>query len=417
MSLSETWKKIFDRRLILIFILGFASGFPLALTGSTFKLWLAQEKIDIKTIGLISLVGIAASLKFLWAPLLDRYHLPFLGRHKTWMILTQTLLALGLFMMSQLSPTTQLPFLVACAVFVAFMSATQDITIDAYRGEILENKQMGMGSSMNVYGYRVAMWIAGGVLVAFIADSNLDVAGRISWSQFYMICAAVFAALAVTSFFIPEPKIESTPKTLFGAVIEPFIEFFKRNDAIYILLFVFTFKFGDQIAGSLLPVFYKDMGYINLEIGGVTKTLGLFSTLSGLFIGGLALIKFEIKKCLWIFGILQAFSTAAFALITFTGPTLEALAFVVFLEDFSSGMATSALLAFMSIISKGKYTATQFALLSSLTVLGRTLFSGSAGYLQEYLGWAGFFYTGALLAIPGLIMLWLLNKKTAAATR
>lgn len=414
--LSETWKKIFDRKMITIFILGFASGFPLALTGSTFKLWLAQEKIDIKTIGLISLVGIASSLKFLWAPLLDRYHLPFLGRRKTWLMITQALLAFGLFMMAQFSPGNQLSLLVACALLVAFLSATQDVTIDAYRGEILDTKQIGFGSSLNVYGYRVAMWIAGGVLVFFVADTSVDTIGKISWPQFYMICAAIFAGLTVFSFFLTEPQIESQPRTLWSAVVEPFTEFFKRDTAIYILIFVFTFKFGDQIAGSLLPVFYKDVGYVNAEIGAVTKTFGLFSTLAGLFIGGLALIKFEIRKCLWAFGILQALSTASFALITYTGPTIPALALVVFLEDFSSGMATSALLAFMSVISKGKYTATQFALLSSLTVLGRTLFSGSAGYIQNYLGWAGFFYTGALLAIPGLFMLWLLNKKTAIAT-
>lgn len=413
--LFENLKKVFNRQLIIIFVLGFASGFPLALTGSTFKLWLAQEKVDIKTIGLISMVAIASSLKFLWAPLLDRYHLPFLGRRKTWLILTQALLALGLFMISQLSPIDQLPLLVSWAVFVAFLSATQDITIDAYRGEILETRQMGIGSSLNVYGYRTAMWIAGGVLVFFVADSSMDTLGKITWPQFYMICAAVFAGLTVFSFFIPEPQVESTPRTLWSAVVEPFTEFFKREHAITILLFVFTFKLGDQIAGSLLPVFYKDMGYINAEIGGVTKTLGLFSTLAGLFVGGMALVKFEIKKCLWAFGILQAISTGMFSLITFTGPAIWSLAFVVFLEDFSSGMATSALLAFMSTISKGKYTATQFALLSSLTVLGRTLFSGSAGYLQEYLGWAGFYYAGMLLAIPGLYMLWILNKKTATS--
>ncbi|MBC7753831.1 MAG: muropeptide MFS transporter AmpG, partial [Moraxellaceae bacterium] len=282
---SSLFQKIFNLRQMIIFVLGFASGFPLLLTGSTFKLWLSQEKIDIKTIGLMSLVGLAYSLKFIWAPLLDRYHLPFLGRRKTWLIITQSLLAVGLFMMSKLSPATQLYDLGLWAVFVAFMSATQDITIDAYRGEILPATEVGLGSSMSVYGYRVAMWIAGGVMVSFVADTDVLTAGRISWSQFYSVAAGIFALLALISFFLPEPKVASTPKTLLNAVIEPFTEFFKRENAIYILLFVFTFKLGDQIAGSLLSPFYKSMGYVNAEIGFVTKTCGMISTFAGLFAG------------------------------------------------------------------------------------------------------------------------------------
>lgn len=410
---SEMFRKIFNLRQIIIFVLGFASGFPLVLTGSTFKLWLAQEHVDIKTIGLMSLVGIAYNLKFFWAPLLDRYHFAFLGRRKTWLILTQLLLALGLFMMSRISPGHDLLILAGWAVFVAFMSATQDVVIDAYRGEILNAEELGIGSSMTTYGYRVAMWIAGGILVSFVADTSLDTPNKISWGQFYLIAASIFIVLSVISFFLPEPKNESSPKTLWNAVVEPFTAFFKRENAIYILLFVFTFKFGDQFAASLLPPFYKAMGYDNAQIGFVTKTCGLFSTLAGLFVGGIALAKFGVKKCLWTFGIFQAICMGAFALITYTGPVIWSLATVVMLEDFSAGMATSAFIAFMSLIAKGKYTATQFALLSSLAVLGRTLFSGYAGYLQESLGWAGFFYAGMLLAVPGLIMLWLLNRKNS----
>ncbi len=397
-----------------IFVLGFASGFPLVLTGSTFKLWLTQENIDIKTIGLMSLVGLAYSLKFLWAPLLDRYHFPFLGRRKTWLIITQGMLALGLFMMSQLSPLDNLSTLAFWAVFVAFMSATQDSTIDAYRGEILPAEEIGVGSSMSVYGYRVAMWIAGGILVSFVADTNVDTVGRLSWSDYYMIGSAIFVVLAIISFFLPEPKINKTPSTLLKAVIEPFTDFFTRENALFILLFVFTFKLGDQVAGSLLTPFYKSMGYANAEIGFITKTCGLVSTLAGLFVGGAALLKFGIHRCLWAFGIFQAVATGAFALITYTGPVLWSLATVVVLEDFSSGMGTAAFIAFMSSIAAGKYTATQFALLSSLAALGRTLFSGYSGYLQEMLGWAGFFYAGMFFAIPGLFMLWMLNRKKSA---
>lgn len=413
---SSIFQKVFNLKQLIIFILGFASGFPLLLTGSTFKLWLTQESIDIKTIGMMSLVGAAYSFKFLWAPLIDRYYIPFLGRRKTWLLATQILLAVGLFMMSQLSPTTQLLDLAVWAVIVATLSATQDIVIDAYRREILTVEEIGLGSSMTTYGYRVAMWIAGGVLVSFVADNSLDVSHKITWSQFYFIGAVIFAVISILTFFFPEPKNISTPKTLLSAVVEPFKDFFRKENAWIIILFIFLFKLGDQISGSLLTPFYKSMGYANSEIGWVTKTCGMLSTFAGLFVGGIALLKLGVRKCLFAFGVLQALSTASFALVTYTGPVIWSLATVVIFEDFSSGMGTAAFLAFMASITNEKYTATQFALLSSLAAVGRTLFSGYAGYLQVSLGWAGFFYLGALLAIPGLIMLYIINKAAPVNT-
>ncbi len=407
--------KVFNLKQIIIFVLGFASGLPLLLTGSTFKLWLSQEKIDIKTIGLMSLVGLSYSLKFLWAPLLDRYFIPQLGRRKTWLMITQFGLALSLFMMSQSSPTDNLSTIAVWAVLVAFMSATQDVVVDAYRSESLATNEIGLGSSMGVYGYRVAMWFAGGILVSFVADSSIATDGRITWSQFYLITSVLFLILTIVSFFIPEPENKSNPKTLISAVVDPFKEFFKRENAILILLFIFTFKLGDQIAGSLLTPFYKSMGYVNTEIGFITKTCGLFSTLAGLFLGGIALLKFGVNRCLWIFGILQALGMGLFAIITFTGPVVWSLALAVIVEDLTAAMATSAFIAFMTTSTNSKYTATQFALLSSLAALGRTLFSGYAGYMQEFLGWANFFYAGTLLAIPGLILLYLIQRKNRIA--
>lgn len=405
------FKKIFNLKQLSIFILGFSSGFPLLLTGSTFKLWLAQEKIDIKTIGLMSLVGITYSFKFLWAPLLDRYYLPLLGRRKTWIAACQLLLALGLYNVSSLSPQDHIGLMAAWCVLIAFASATQDVAIDAYRRELLEDDEIGLGSSMSVYGYRVAMWIAGGVLVSFVADSAIpDAAYKITWSGFYMISAFIFVGLTAITFFFKEPHKAVAPKSLYSAVVEPFKDFFSKENAVLILIFIFLFKLGDQISGSLLTPFYKDMGYANSEIGWITKTCGLFSTLAGLFIGGLMLMKYEVKKCLFAFGILQALSTATFALITFTGPALWSLAISVVFEDLSSGMGTAAFIAYMSTLTNSKYTATQFSLLSGLATIGRTLFSGYAGYLQEYMGWANFFYLGAVLALPGLFLLWRMNK-------
>lgn len=419
LSKWESIKKVFNYRQIIIFILGFSSGYPLVLTGSTFKLWLAQDKIDIKTIGALSAVGIAYSLKFLWAPFLDRYFLSFFGRRKTWIVVSQILLAAGLYGMSQLNPTEHLATLAGWAVFVALMSATQDIAIDAYRREFLPIEAMGLGASMSTYGYRVAMWFTSGFLVALVVDTTPATSAaiesiQITWNEFYMISAGIMGVLAALSIFIPEPKVESIPRTLKDAVIQPFIEFFTREGSLMILLFIITFKLGDQISASLLSPFYKEMGYINLEIGLITKTYGMFSSFAGLFVGAMALIRFSVRSCLWVFGILQALSTAAFALITFTGPMIWSLSVVVIFEDFASGMGTAAFATYIASMTNTKYTATQFALLTSVATVGRTFLSVYSGYMKEALGWAGFFYACALLAIPGLMLLAWLNRRQPA---
>ncbi len=408
---KPSWKKVLSKNMLIVFILGFASGLPfLLVAGATLKLWLAQEKVDIKVIGFFSWVTLAYSLKFLWSPFVDRYFVSQVGRRKTWILFSQVGLVGGIFMMGTLSPTADLALLAAWAVAVAFLSATQDIAIDAYRREYLSNEELGLGSAMGVYGYRVAMLIAGGVFVSFVAESDASLEHHITWNQLYYIMSAFMALCALFTAFIPEPKVESTPRTLAEAVIEPFKEFFKRPEAFLILAFVFTFKFGDQISGSLLGPFYKAMGYQNVDIGVIAKFYGLFSTLAGLFIGGIALLKFEVRKCLWAFGILQILATAAFALITYTGPKIWALTVTVIFEDFSQGMGTAAFAAYLASVTNRKYTATQFALLTSIASLGRGLFSGFGGLLQAEVGWANFFYIGALLGVPGLIVLWWIDR-------
>lgn len=411
-----TWRKVLSKNMLIVFILGFASGLPYLLAaGATLKLWLAQERVDIKVIGFFSWVTMAYSLKFLWSPFLDRYFINKVGRRKTWILFSQIGLVAGIFMMASESPTANLFSLAAWAVFVAFMSATQDIAIDAYRREFLSNEELGLGSAMGVYGYRVAMLVSGGVFVSFVAESGATLENHITWNQLYYIMAAFMAFCALVTLFIPEPKIESTPRTLMEAVIDPFKEFFKRPEALLILAFVFSFKFGDQISGSLLGPFYKAMGFQNAEIGLIAKFYGLFSSLAGLFVGGIALLKFEVRKCLWAFGILQILATAAFALLTYTGPQIWALSVTVIFEDFSQGMGTAAFAAYLASVTNRKYTATQFALLTSIASLGRGLFSGFGGLLQAEVGWANFFYIGALLGIPGLVVLWWIGRTETAA--
>lgn len=410
-SAVSAWRKVLSKNMLIVFILGFASGLPYLLAaGATLKLWLAQERVDIKVIGFFSWVTMAYSLKFLWSPFLDRYFINKVGRRKTWILFSQIGLVAGIFMMASESPTANLVSLAGWALFVAFMSATQDIAIDAYRREFLSNEELGLGSAMGVYGYRVAMLISGGVFVSFVAEPNASLENHITWNQLYYIMAALMAFCAFVTLFIPEPKIESTPRTLIEAVIDPFKEFFKRPEAFLILAFVFSFKFGDQISGSLLGPFYKAMGFQNAEIGLIAKFYGLFSSLAGLFVGGIALLKFDVRKCLWAFGILQILATAAFALLTYTGPQIWALSVTVIFEDFSQGMGTAAFAAYLASVTNRKYTATQFALLTSIASLGRGLFSGFGGVLQAEVGWANFFYIGALLGVPGLVVLWWIGR-------
>ena len=412
LKISPMWKKVLSKNMLIVFILGFASGLPFLLAaGATLKLWLAQEHVDIKVIGFFSWVTMAYSLKFLWSPFLDRYFLTAIGRRKTWILFSQIGLVLGLFIMATESPTANLVSLAGWALVVAVLSATQDIAIDAYRREFLSQAELGLGSAMGVYGYRVAMLVSGGVLVSFVADTNATLQNHITWNQLYFIMAGIMALCAVFTLFIPEPTVEMPPRTLLQAVIEPFKEFFKRPEAWLILAFVFTFKFGDQVSGSLLAPFYKAMGYQNVDIGLIAKFYGLFSSLAGLFVGGLLLLKFEIRKCLWIFGILQIAATAGFSLLTVTGPQIWALAVTVVFEDFSQGMGTAAFAAYLASVTNRQYTATQFALLTSIASLGRGLFSGFGGVLQAEVGWSNFFFIGALLGVPGLVILWILGNK------
>ncbi|WP_413586135.1 AmpG family muropeptide MFS transporter [Bdellovibrio sp. HCB274] len=395
-------KELFSKNMLIILLLGFSSGLPLALTGGTLKTWLSREQVDISTIGYFSWVGIAYSLKFLWSPLLDRYTLFKAGRRRSWMLVTQVLLMGSLLFIGTLNPLNSLSLMATMAVLIAFFSATQDIAIDAYRRELLSNEELGLGSSLNIYGYRIAMLISGGAGIGLVGSSFWN----ITWGQLYYLMASFMAVGFLTTLFAPEPKIDSPPpKTLLQAVVDPFAEFLKRPGAAYILLFVLLFKIGDALAGSLLNPFYVEMGFTNADIGLIAKTFGFASSLIGMFLGGIAIYYIGIYRSLWIFGILQAVSTAAFALLTFTGNQLVPFAAVIVLEDISTGMATSAFVAFMAALTNKKYTATQYAILSSFATLGRTFFSGFAGDIVKNFGWANFFYICALIAVPGLLML------------
>ncbi len=406
--LKKLGRSFSSRKLWITLLMGFSSGFPILLTGSVLKTWLAREQLSISTIGYFGWVGMAYSLKFLWAPFLDRYKLFFFGRRRSWILLCQISISILLFHLSRLSPQENLSTIAIVAVIIAFFGATQDIAIDAYRREILEDNEMGIGSTLTQYGYRLAMWLTAGLGVSLVGAGSLN----LSWNDLYVINAVVMLSTVGITFLAPEPKDDekNTPSTLKEAVFEPFREFFKRDQSLAILSFVFLFKLGDALSASNLNPFYVQMGYSNAEIGMMTKTVGLICVLFGLFIGGLIIFKVGVQKSLWVFGILQALSTAGFSIITYTGPQLWSLAMAIVFEDISSGMGSAAFIAYLATITNKKFTGTQFALLSALATSGRNVFSGFTGVMIEKLGWAPFYWVCAAIAIPGLVMLWYIQK-------
>jgi Arabinose efflux permease len=409
---SGIFKHLFSKQMLIVLLLGFSSGLPLMMTGGTLKMWLAREQVDISTIGYFSWVGLSYSLKFIWAPLLDRFVLFKNWRRKSWMLISQLLIMASMFFLGTLSPHVDLSLMATMAIVIAFFSATQDIAIDAYRRELLSNEDLGLGSSLNIYGYRVAMLIASGVGVGFVGSEIFP----LTWGQLYYWIAGLMLVGIATTLWAPEPKVDAPPpRTLMEAVIDPFKEFMSRDGAWFILAFIFMFKLGDAMSGALLNPFYVDMQYSNASIALIAKTFGLVSSLGGLAIGGFAIFYIGIYRSLWIFGIFQALSTAAFALLTYIpGPQDWALGAVVVFEDVSSGMGSAAFVAFMAALTNKKYTATQYAILSSIATLGRNFFSGFAGNMVKSLGWAPFFYTCALIAIPGLVMLIWMRRHTEA---
>lgn len=409
-------KHLFTKKMLIIFFQSFSSGLPILLIGSTLKIWLKRENIDIGVIGYFGWAALAYSLKFIWAPVLDRYALTKWGRRKSWMLLTQVLLAIFIAGMGFINPQTNLPLLAVFAVIVGFLSATQDIAIDAYRREYLTDEELGIGSSMNIYGYRIAMLVAGGLGISMVGTEPFN----LGWGTLYFIMALFMGVGIITTFFAPEPEVEGPPpRTLRESVVEPFREFLTRRGALLLLAFVFLFKFGDAVGGAMLNPFYVEMGYTNANIGVIAKTFGMISTLFGFFIGGLGVYYFGITRSLFIFGILQIVSTAMPSLILYTGPQIWSLATVVISEDVSQAMGTSAFIAYMQTLSNRRYTATQYAILSSVASLGRNFFSGFAGDMVKGMGWEGYFYSCAVLGIPGLLVLWWLKsvqKKEAVAT-
>ena len=394
-----TLKSLSNRRIAAVALLGFASGMPLALTGGTLQAWMAVEGVDLKTIGIFSLVGLPYAFKFFWAPLLDRYALPFLGRRRGWILCSQFIL-MGLIILLGLSSPKETPLLVALiALFLTFTSASQDIVIDAYRTDVLREKERGLGVAVSVTGYRIAM-LASGALALILA-------GSLGWRLTYLLMAGLMAVGMLATFFGPEPEeVVRPPQSLKEAVSGPLSEFFERPAAWAFLALIILYKIGDAFAGSLTTAFLiRGPGFSIGEVGAINKGLGLVATIVGALYGGIMLARLGLYRSLMIFGILQAVSNLSFMVLAYFGKVYSMMVVAVAFENLAGGMGTAAFVAFLMALCDQRYTATQFALLSALASLGRIFVGPPSGYLSHEVGWVIFFFITFLAALPGLFLL------------
>lgn len=391
-----------SRRIAAILLLGFASGLPLALTASTLQAWLKDGGVDLATLGIVTLLGLPYAIKYLWAPLMDRYTPPFLGRRRGWLVVTQVGLMMAIALLGQFNPATDGVYIAGVAVLVAFLSASQDIVVDAYRADVLQQEELGAGAAVSVLGYRLGM-LASGAGALILAD-------YLPWSAVYGLMAALMIIGTAAVLIGPEPPNVSVPRTLRAAVVEPFRAFFQGRWAYAVLAFIILYKLPDALAGAMTTPFLLDLQYSKTEIGAVNKGFGLFSTLCGALLGGAWIARYGIYRCLWGFGFAQAFSNLAFGLLALSGKSHVGLILAVAIENLAGGMGTAAFVAFLMSLTDKRYSATQYALLSSFAALTRTVAGAPTGWLAFQLGWAPFYALTVVGAVPALLLLWWLRR-------
>ena len=415
MTTPSQRERILNKRILLCIVTGFSSGLPLFVLVSLLTAWLREGGVDLKAIGLLALVQFPYIWKFVWAPLCDRYGLP-MGRRRTWLLFSQLALIATIPLFGWLSPDSQLAAISLLAVLVAFFSATQDIAIDAYRRELLRDEEMGLGNVVHVNAYKIAGLIPGSL--------SLILADHLSWPWVYGITALFMLPGLIMTLMVKEPPASvRAPATLRQAIIEPFHEFIGRKgwmSAVAVLAFIFFYKLGDSMATALATPFYLDLGYSKTEIGMIAKNAGLWPNVIGGILGGIWMMKLGLNRALWIFGVLQALVILGFAWLATAGHTLAGLAAVIGAEAFGVGLGTAAFVAFTANTTNQAYTATQFALFTSLAATPRTLANALTGFLVEggdirlgdvtllhidSLGWERFFYVCFAAALPGMLLL------------
>jgi Arabinose efflux permease len=402
---TQLIRQFFSPRMLVAFFMGFACGMPLLLTSTVLQAWMTDRGVDLTTIGFYSLVGLPYTVKFLWAPVFDRITLPFLGRRRGWLLVMQLLLILALVGLGWTDPV-QTPWLVALAAFfVTLFSASQDIVVDAYRREDLTtDKQLGLGSSLYVSGYRLGMLLSG--------SGGLILADYFSFEHVYLLMAAsLMLGVAVTVLCREPPLTRGTPGTFREAIVEPFTDYFSRDRALWLLLFILLYKIGDQMASTLTTPFYLSLGFSKTQIGVLGKLFGFLATIAGGLLGGAILLRIGIIRSLWLFGILQAVGILSFTALALIGNSLPGLIVAIVVEQLTSGMGTSAYVAYMASQTNKRFTATQYALLSSCMGVPRVILAAPAGWLAGLVGWPLFFFGCAVVAMPGLLLLPLVARQ------
>ncbi len=391
-----------SRRIAVITALGFSSGLPLLLTGQTLAAWMTVAKVDLKTIGFFASVGLPYTFKWAWAPLLDRYRLPFLGRRRGWMATLQVALLLAIGLMGTLDPAATPGILAACAALVAFLSASQDVVLDAYTTDLLAPEERAAASAMYVMGYRIAVLVTGTVALA-LADF-------VPWRTIYWTLAALMGVGLIATLFAREPpEADGRPSSLAYAIVAPFAGLLIRRRIGIVLAFVALYKFGDYLAGTLTMPFLKNgVGFTFLEIAGINKVLGFIGTLAGGVAAGVLVPRFGLRRALLGFGLLQAATNVCYGALALVGRSLPLYSLAVLADNLANAMGTGAFVAFLMSQCDRKVSATQYALLTALSSIGQRVFGGASGYIQEAVGWFGFFASTAAVALPGLLLVLLL---------
>jgi MFS transporter, PAT family, beta-lactamase induction signal transducer AmpG len=405
-SMSDTkpgWRQaLFNRRMLICVFTGFSSGLPLYLLINLLPAWLRSEGVDLRSIGMFALIQLPFTWKFFWAPLLDRYAPPVFGRRRSWMLAMQVLLLVSIPAFGALRPQLDLWTIAYLATAVAFFAATQDIALDAYRRELLPDSELGLGNAIYIQAYRVSSLVPG-ALALVLAD-------HFPWQTVFVVTALFMLLGIVNTLLISEPALaRPAPRTLAEAVIEPFHEFITRagwRRALLILAFIFFYKLGDSMATALATPFYLDMGFSKSEIGLIAKNAGLWASVVGGLLGGLWMLKVGINRGLWLFGAVQVVSILGFAWLAYVGePDRLLLAVVIAFEALGVGLGTAAFTAFIARTTDRRYTATQFALFTSLASVPRALVNATTGWVVEQTGWFVFFLLCTALALPGMALL------------
>jgi MFS transporter, PAT family, beta-lactamase induction signal transducer AmpG len=389
-----------SKKMLICIFTGFSSGLPLYILVSLLPAWLRSEGVNLKAIGLFALINLPFTWKFLWAPLFDRY-VPPLGRRRGWLLISQFLLLISIPIFGAFNPKLDIWTIAYLATVVAFFSASQDIVLDAYRRELLIDEELGLGNAVHVNAYKIAGLIPGSL--------SLILADHMAWSSVFIITALFMIPGILMTIFVKEPALkEGRPKTLKAAVVEPFNEFIHRNGvktALLILAFIFLYKLGDSMATALATPFYLDMGFSKTEIGLIAKNAGLWPSVIGGLLGGVWMFKLGINRALWIFGSVQMIAILGFAWLATVGHSLLWLGVVIGVEAFGVGLGTAAFVAYIAHTTHPLYTATQFALFTSLAAVPRTFANAATGYMVDNLGWFKFFILCFILAIPGMLLL------------